>query len=367
MERALRATSHVGGERRRPAQTPRRKPCGFLAWLFVQVAAAAAVSAPNVSFAHGGVDEDRSPPESGAAPVAQAEASTESPENSEPRRTQLGLDLVLGWGRVPFAVQNLPTTGSQAITYTRSDATASDVQSFLLAGSYELRENLGLELALPFAFATFSPSGSAARSTTAVGNVEVAGEWRARLGSSAQIAAALGVAAPTAQGQPLPQSLVAVRQANVDEQAYDRFSLARACAFSRGYEDNALFEVDRLGLVPRVGLLFGGQRLSLEPYAKVENLLSVRSAAGTPYVGELVVGVRVSYRLSPHIEAAVRGWANAGFAGAADDLTTAVAIEPDALLAVGLVRARVGVVVPLAGPPEQAGFFGVRLGLMASF
>jgi len=334
---------------------------------------AARVTAGADAAAHGGMDEDRTRPDqpADAAPasaVADARPPTGSDDDGEGgQRVRAGLDLVLGWGKVPFAVQNLPTTGTQAITYSRSDATPSDVQSFVLGASLEATEHLGAGVRIPFMLGTFSPVGSAARATTSLGDVELEGEWSTRLGAGLEIVAALGVALPTAQGAEIPATLVDVGASSVNESSYDHFSLARAAALARGYEDNALFEPGRLGAVPRLSFVYQGARLALEPYVKVENLIRTSSSLEAPYVGEIVAAVRAGYRVRSHLEVAARAWANVGFAGTPDDRRAAVAVEPDLIVSSGPLRAYGGLVVPLVGPPEEAGFFGARLGLVAAF
>ena len=61
------------------------------------------------------------------------------------------------------------------------------------------------------------------------------------------------------------------------------------------------------------------------------------------------------------------GWVTVGYAGTADDRTTAVALEPGIALRFGSLRPYAGVILPLAGPPSDNGFFGVRAGVTAAF
>jgi hypothetical protein len=136
------------------------------------------VAAGGDASAHGGVDEDRTPQEESStaarpAPVPERSTPAGGEEGEAAERVAVALDAVLGWGNVPFAVQNLPTAGTQAITYSRSDATPSDVQSFVLTGRFDATEHLAVGVRLPFTLGTFSPAGSAARSTTSLGNVEL--------------------------------------------------------------------------------------------------------------------------------------------------------------------------------------------------
>jgi hypothetical protein len=341
-------------------------------WLLALAVAAAWATAGDDALAHGGVDEERSSAEKSPSvehpnAVSGTQEPVEKDEGEGEGRFAVRLDLVLGWGKVPFAVQNLPTTGSQGITYSRSDDTPSDVQSFVLGGQFEATEHLGAGVRIPFMLGTFSPAGSAARSTTSLGNVEVEGELATSLGEHLKLVGALGVAVPTAQGEEIPSTLVDVPASSVNAGAYDRFSLARAAAFARGYEANALFEPGRMGLVPQLSLVYQGTRFGFEPYVKVENLIRTESSLEAPYVGEMVAAVRAAYRIHPLVEVAVRGWVNVGFAGTPDDKETTVAVEPDLIVSAKPIKGYAGVVVPLAGAPEEARFFGVRLGLSAAF
>ena len=331
----------------------------------VAVAAALLVVAGDAR-AHGDVDVDRPTVES----HGQARVETGAPEHAEgdgaehADRFELAVDAVLGWGKVPFAVQNLPGTGLQPLTYSRADQTPTDVQSFLLAGSAEVAEHLEVGLRLPFTFATFSPEGSAARSATSLGNLELEGAYTGR---ALNLVAALGVALPTSAGDEIPEGLALQPVSPNTAGSYDRWSLSRAAAFARGYEDNALFEPHRLGLVPKVALVYQFRGLTIEPYVKVENLVGTSTLLDASYVGEVVGALRVGYWVHRHVELAMRGWFNVGFAGTADDKVTAAALEPQIVTRFGPVRPYVGVIVPIAGPPSDNGFVGVRLGLSASF
>ena len=325
--------------------------------------------------AHGGdeVERSSSDPSVGPDPVAQpppaAVGATAWP-------VTLSVDLVLGWGKAPFAVQNLPGMGSQPITYTYAAATQSDVQSFVFAGSVEVAKHLTLGARVPLSFATFtppgaSPDGAAARSTESFGNLELMAEYgtRTKLSrtSTLGLVTSLAVALPTALGDEIPANLAARDASLVDVNAYDRFSLARAASMSRGEEESALFEPKRLGLVPRLALLYQGPSLSLEPSVKVENLLSVSNSLEAPYIGEIVPGLRVGYRVRRNVELDVRGWANVRFASASGDRRTSAAVEPAVVLRFGPVLPYAGVVVPVGGLPYFDSFFGIRLGVRGSF
>jgi hypothetical protein len=314
------------------------------------------------------------PAPAGASPANAGERAGEGPreagegvgeheerEEEEPRAT-VGLDLVLGWGHVPFAVQNAPSNVSPDVTYTRADAVSSNVQSLLLYGSMEVVEHVGVGARFPLTFASFSPDG-ASQSVSSPGNLELEGEYAARVGPRLRVVGSLGVALPTASGSEIPADLNATPARQVDSSTYDRFSLSRAAASARGFEDNALFEPNRLGVVPKVAAIYSVRGLTIEPSVKVENLIGTSSDLEARYVGELVGALRAGYWVQRHVELALRGFVNVGFAGTAEDKKAALALEPMGMLRFGPIRPYVGVIIPVAGPPSENKFIAVRLGI----
>jgi len=281
----------------------------------------------------------------------------------------LGVDLVMGWGKTPFVAQDAMGSPSapQTPTYSRVDRTTSNVQSFIFGTSFEVAEHLEIGARFPLTFATWNPNGAPRRSTAGAGNLELEGEYGGPVAKGLRLVGALGVALPTADGDEIPDGLAGAAAGTIDVTRFDRFSMAKAAAYARGYEDNALFEPQRFGLIPKVGLLYRIHGLSVEPTVKVENLIGTSSALANGYVGELVGALRVGYWVQKEFELAVRGWFNVGFAGGDEDKTTAAAIEPQLVLRFGPVRPYAGLLVPLAGPPDDNGFIGARVGVTAGF
>jgi hypothetical protein len=311
-------------------------------------------------------DEEAEAKQGGAEAEAK-EGEAKEGEGKHEEVGKVGLDLVLGWGKVPFAVLNAPTGAQPVPSYSYNEKVPSNVQSFILGGGVEVVENLEVGARLPFTFAGFSPDGSTGRSASSFGNLEVEGEYGARVAQGLRLSGSLGVALPTAQGTELTPDLQNAPATNVDQSSYDRWSLARAAAAARGYEDNALFEPQRLGIIPKVGLLYRNHGLSLEPYLKLENLVATSSTLANGYVGELVGGLRVGYWVHKQFEVALRGWVNVGYAGGDEDKKTTVAIEPQVVLRFGPVRPYLGVIIPFTGPPGDGGFVGLRLGAAVAF
>ena len=241
------------------------------------------------------------------------------------------------------------------------------MQSFILGGGMEVVEHVEVGARLPFTFAGFTPDGDRRTVSDVLREPRARGRVRrARGAGTASLRVSRPGAADVAGHRDTARSGER-RATQVDQSGYDRWSLNRAAAAARGYEDNALFEPHRLGIVPKVGLLYRTHGLSLEPYVKLENLVSTSSSLTNSYVGELVGGLRVGYWVHKEFEIAVRGWVNVGYAGADDDKKTTVAIEPQAVLRFGPVRPYVGVIIPVTGPPNDGGFVGLRLGVAVAF
>jgi len=283
----------------------------------------------------------------------------------------VGVDLVLGWGKVPTVVPNPLGVGGgtapQTQTVSRQDQTSSNVQSFLFAASFELGRHLDVGVRAPLTFATFNPNGAPSQTTFAAGNVELEGAYSGVVAHGLRLIGSLGVALPTADGNEIPDTLVNAPIGSIDQGSFNHYSAEKAAAFARGYEDNALFEPNRFGLVPKIGLLYRTHGLSIEPYLKVENLIGTSSNLANGYVGELVGALRVGYWIHKEFEVAVRGWFNTGFAGGSDDKVTSAAVEPQIVLRFGPVRPYLGLILPVAGPPNDNGFIGARIGVSASF
>ncbi len=341
-------------------------------WFVGSTLSASVVLAGANARAHGDAPEPEVERPAGTSPAqvppgAEPAAPEAGPSHAErEEKAMVGIDFVLGWGRVPFAVQNLPAPGTPGVTYTRDDGVSSNVQSILLQASMDVVEHVGIGARLPLTFAGFSPNGSAGRSTTTFGNLELEGEYGMHVAHRLRLVGSLGLDLPTAQGTEIPPTLNQVPAQQVDTTSYDRYSLNRAAAAARGFEDNALFAPNRLGIVPKVALVYRLRGLSVEPYVKVENLIGTSSSLAAPYVGDVVVAARVGYWVQNRFELVLRGVLDAGFAGTDEDKKVAVAIEPGFVLRFGPVRPYAGVIVPLAGPPSENGFVGVHFGVAAA-
>jgi hypothetical protein len=339
-------------------------------WLVGVSTVLAAMASGAAARAHGDVDVERT--QGGASAhvgVGEGEhAEGEEEEEEGHEKLELGLDLVLGWGKGPFAVQQLPTSFQPLPMYIRDEAPGAS-QSFILDAAYKITQALEVGLRLPFTFGRYAPHDGGSRGTTSFGNVEVEAEYEKHLNKAAEVFGAIGLALPTATGNEIPttEELQAIPFNSFDQNGYDRWSVNHAAAASRGYEDNALFEPKRFGIIPKIGLEYRMNKLVIDPYVKVENLIATTSSLESSYVGELVPAVRIAYSLNKHFEPGLRAWANIGFAGSDEDKKTNLVIEPQVVGHFASFKPYVGVIVPVAGPLTDAPWVGVRLGAGGAF
>jgi hypothetical protein len=336
------------------------------------------------AWGHGGVEEAERPSAESNAPRSAAEPSHRAPPGrvsfaagtppgtdvlpietgalaADGASALIDLDLVLGWGRVPFAFQSLPTTGTSSVTYVRSDGVDANVQSLVVAASVELLRHVSAGLRLPLTFAEFFRDASLSRATASLGNIELAADYASVVARGLRLVASLAATLPTSQGNDIPADLDRVPAASVDAAAYDRDSLALAASAARGYEDSALFAPNRLGVVPKLTLAYDAYPFRVEPYVKVENLFLTSSSPAPSYLGDVVGGLAAGYWIERQFDVGLRGWCNVPYAGA--DKRVAISVEGSVLARFGPIRPYAGVIVPVAGPPSANGFLGVRLGV----
>ncbi|MET0385121.1 MAG: hypothetical protein ABW321_04140 [Polyangiales bacterium] len=271
-----------------------------------------------------------------------------------------GLDLVLGFGKTPV-MTTLPSAtpgyGQQARVLETAHVMT---QSLVLVGSYETSERMGFGVRWPLTFGTASPSAFTPRSVFAMGNVELEGDYVLPLASHARITFVLGVALPTAQGREVP-SHEELRHEQVTDPAHelDRGSIQRAADSLRGFEDEALFELHRVGIVPKVALDYRLGKFLLRPYAKLENLFSTEGAdmVAHPVVVEVVLATYLGLTVNDAIDLGARFWGD--FALVGNGPTVAV-VEPQLSAHIGHVGLAIGGIWPFAGGLTRTQFGGVR-------
>jgi hypothetical protein len=330
---------------------------------------AALLLAAPIAFAHGDDDRERTPrtPQSTAGEEPGAEVDEES-------RWSFGVDFVAGFGQTQTADQIPPGSANiNPINKVEADPIATD--SFVFSLGYEPVKHLGFGVRFPVITGTVTPPlGDAMdpnqpRDVSGIGNLELETEYSVDVAKHTALVLSLGLALPTAQGSQVPATTAGLGGTPFDQTAYDRFTLGYAAAASRGFEENALFFADRFGIIPKLALEYHEGGVRLEPYVKLENMISTAPSQGDipKYIGELVIGARAAYRVASWFEPGVRLWTTIVLTPS--DQPVAV-VEPE--LRFHLFRVLtpyIGGIIPFAGPlahsPSQFG--GVRLGAAVAF
>jgi hypothetical protein len=287
----------------------------------------------------------------------------EDPEKAA--RLHIWADNVFGFGQTPVIVTSPIRLGSspyneqlQALRFTSQNA---DV-----GFSYEPINDLAIGVEFPITHITYD-ADLGPRSVTAIDNFELNAEYVRVIAKHLALAPSLEVALPTAQGEEEPsKEEVAADPGKVrDVTSLDRFSAQRAAAAARGWEENHLFAPHRLGVVPRIGLLYELGKLELEPYAKLGALFSTR---GAPFEGDVVLALRAGYRFHALFDAGARVWTNIPIGGSLpEDESPIGVVEPQVRGHFGALTPVVGVVLPFVGPLSHPENVGVRIALAAHF
>lgn len=322
-------------------------------------------SSPSSAATPGGT-----PAEGGRPPGAEggrSDQADESEDDAEPIR--IGLDFVAGTGKTSIANTAQPTQleGMPANTIGSSQVTT---ESFIAAAGLEVH-HFEFGLRMPLTIGQINPPDIPSRRTTAFGNLELEGAYLHELRPGLSLVYALGVTLPTAQGQAVPSSASGLSSNSsgvLDLNSYDRGAINLAAASTRGWEENALFELQRVGIIPKVELRYETHGLLLQPYVKLDNLIDTSGHADHSYLGELVVGGRIAYRVVPHFEPGVRVWTNLNgeLTGISSDKPVGV-VEPEVRLPFHHVEGIVGGILPFAGPLTNPYFLGIRAAVRVAF
>jgi hypothetical protein len=140
---------------------------------------------------------------------------------------------------------------------------------------------------------------------------------------------------------------------------YNRFVVNRIAASARGFEENALFEVDHFGIIPEIRLKYHSDDVVFEPFVKLENLMGTRSGLEHRYITELVLGTLVGYDTSEHFGIGARAWMTAASGGS----QAVGVVEPEFRWRFESVHVVFGGIIPFAGPLTRPMFGAFRLSL----
>jgi hypothetical protein len=282
----------------------------------------------------------------------------EREEEAEEPPLSLALDLVVGFGKFHASSESSELSNiAQSVTGGRTEGTTKTMtESFVLAAGYEVAEHFGVGVRVPLTFGTLELLDGDSYSTFALGNVEIEGEYGIRLAPHAELSFSLGIAVPTAQGEEA-EAVPADAEPKID-----RGFLQRAAAATRGFEDEALFEIKRLGIIPKAMLDYRYGALLLRPFVKVETLISTESDPEHRVLFEVLVGSYFGAALGEHIELGARIWTDLVLAGGGDSVGV---VEPQVAALFGHVRIVLAGILPIAGALTDPYFGGVRLGIGA--
>lgn len=277
-------------------------------------------------------------------------------------------DAVFGFGKTAVINQNVPILGQGTGTYHEAGARFSSAN--LDAGlTYAVIPGLAVGVEVPITHVVFTPGDTTSRSVDVLGNVELNAELEKHVSQHLVFVPGVEVGLPTAQGDSeLPPTKEVAEDPTTprNQRALDEHSAQRAAANARGWEENHLFSPDRLGIVPRIAFIYEGiHNVELEPSVKMAALLSTNSM---PFEGDIVPGIRASYRFVKQLDAGVRVWANIPIGGTLpEDESTIGVVEPQLRGHFGAFTPIVGVVLPFAGPIANPENVGVRIALNGNF
>lgn len=285
---------------------------------------------------------------------------------------QAGADVVIGFGR-------------KEVGLDRSVAT-----SFLLAAKYHFEPWFNLGLRWPLIVGSLA--GETGKTAVGnVGNVELGPEVELKLMHGLKLLIELGMALPTAGGDPYHPT---------DDGARQQAAMNEVASASRGGEEGALFVSQRFGLNPHVSLELERGPIEAGLNTKFELLFKSGGEDPAPVTGlerkspaaDWVTGAGVFWRAIPrHLSVGTRAWvsyalaeatvaqplptcsagvttncAKPGEAVAAESKTQFV-LEPGVKLRFHSLRSSLSYILPLGGPLGDRGYGGVRLGVGAVY
>jgi hypothetical protein len=260
----------------------------------------------------------------------------------------------------------LASAAGQVAPVGATPAALGATQSLLFAGFYTIAESLHIGARAAVTIANSVPaSDNVGGAMAAMSNTELEGEHLVRLSPNTEATLGLALILPTAQGHEPEDDLFAESQESASALTGLHGELSEAAAASRGFEDGALFRAERVGFIPKVHLHHHNARLRLESHVKLENLLSVRSAAHHRYLGELVVGGFYGYDVFKAITLGIRLWSNVLLEKTSD---TNLVCEPQVQIHGKHIQGLIGALMAVVQRPNApTGLMGVRLAAAALF
>jgi hypothetical protein len=275
-----------------------------------------------------------------------AQSEVHEGERAEEPAWTLGIDAVLGFGKTNISASGTELTSARVTS-----------ESFVLGAAYEPFSPFEVALRIPLAFATLSPAGTTSRSAFAFGNPEIEAEYAFTLAPNAKLSFALGIALPLAQGSEVPIGEAAEREpVSGSRKELDRGAALTAAASARGFEDEALFEVDRFGIVPKARFDYRYGRLLVRPYVTLETLIHTGNHVHDALV-ELLIGTYLGARVTSWLDLGARVWTDLALAGGGETVSV---LEPQVGAHFAATHLTLGGIWPFAGHLSDLPFGAVR-------
>jgi len=330
------------------------------------------------ALAHG--DEPEHKTEEGAAPAGEGEKKPEGDtaekkegkeegEEKEPDWEIVG-DLVVGAANTDIVTAG-PPGRREAVPENTLDSSRVTVVSMLLGLEHPINEKFTVGARMPFMDGSIASRTGLLGSRNGIfiaGNIELGATYKMPLaGHNLELTLELGL--PTGSGveQPSKEEIEADPGKTYQYNRIDKAAVMRATSWSRGQLDSGLFEPGRIGITPKVAYPIDMGKLSIRPMLKVENLVDVTGDAGQGYVGELVFGARIGYKVTPMIEPALAGWANILYTKAEIDDPSVIVLSPQVRFHLPHVKPYVGAILPVFGHLWTDKAYGINAGAVAEF
>lgn len=183
--------------------------------------------------------------------IAAAQAKADAAETKKRReRAQLGLfaDALVGFGAAPW-----PGTGADRTTGKTTSGT------LMVGGYYDLSPEFTLGARIPVTVGSQRQPDGSNVTVTALGALELMGEYRVTLSRFTLLPISFGLGVPTAQGG----------YDYLDKSGWQRTQLNAMADAASGYRDGELFGPHRLPLIVGAGVDYQRKALSLRAATKI--------------------------------------------------------------------------------------------------
>jgi hypothetical protein len=279
----------------------------------------------------------------------------------------------LGFGKVDTVQQRILPSLTTRPENVLGQSQVS-VSTFIVGGSFDITEGFGAGVRVPFTYGALGNITSDGAHTIIFGNLELFATLKKRFSPSFELFGSLAIGLPTALGTELPRTqaeLAAYPADTFDRAEANRFSINQAAAAAFGYEQDQLFWSRRFGLTPAIEARWSQDKVHLEPFLKMPNLIDTHSRSVEPYRLELVFGAAGGYRALPWLDLGLRAWGSAAIARREASPVGGGALSPEVKFLFGARNSTVlyvAAVLPFVGSNVDPWYFGaLRAGISGSF